>query len=128
MTGQTVHRAKNGRYYVKLANGRCRFISNSQAGKKGKGVLSGLLGSIGLGRKRKPKKGGKRKVHRKRGGDIFGDLMNMGSSALPIIKMLAGGRKKKHRGGDFLHDFGNGFVKGFTGTAQVAKHILPFLL
>jgi len=30
-------------------------------------------------------------------------------------------------GGDFWSDFGDGFVKGFTGTAQLASKLLPFL-
>jgi hypothetical protein len=30
-------------------------------------------------------------------------------------------------GGDFWSDFGDGFVKGFTGTMDIAKQALPFL-
>jgi len=52
--------------------------------------------------------------------------------AVPLKQQLAGilddrttGRGMS--GGDFWSDFGDGFVKGFTGTLNVASKLLPFI-
>lgn len=58
--------------------------------------------------------------------------LSMSGGAVPLKQQLKGILDDRTlgngmSGGDFWSDFGDGFVKGFTGTLNVASKLLPFI-
>jgi len=104
--------------------------------KKGKGYSGGRAGNVYgmpelLGRTTQALEG--------RGGtDGFpsgfkdNNMLAMTGGAVPLKQQLVGILDDRTlgsgmSGGDFWSDFGDGFVKGFTGTLNVASKLLPFI-
>lgn len=104
--------------------------------KKGKGISGGANGNVYgmpelLGRTTQALEG--------RGGtDGFpsgfkdNNPLSMSGGAVPLKQQLKGILDDRTlgngmSGGDFWSDFGDGFVKGFTGTLNVASKLLPFI-
>ena len=92
----TILIAKNGRPYVKLPNGRTRFISNAQSGARPR-VTTGHKGmnvkrhTKAKGDGRRKVMGGKRRIHHKRGmkGEGFwDDLLSIGKTVAPFVPLL----------------------------------------
>ena len=155
-----IHTAKNGAQYIKDTSGKVRFISGAskqylasirgrkkktkakRPKAKGKGLLSSLLGSFGLGAKLKAKRGGaprfqlgegarrkakpKRKAT-KRGG--FGPLATAGIMAgIPVVQQLASGILGKifGNGVNFKTTRGGAMTINEKGKALIKRELQPY--